>query len=226
MKITILTLFSDIFSQFRQYSIINRMVKKNNLTMEVVDLREFGKGKRKDVDDYQYGGGPGMVIRVEPIVQAIRKYQTKNTKIILLSPQGKQFTQTIAKRWSKVKHLMLICGHYEGIDERINHYVDEIISIGDYILTGGEIPAMVIIEAVGRLLDNSISRDSLACESFDDHLLDYPIYTKPIEFEGHRVPAVLLSGDHQKIQAYRKTMQIKKTKQLRPDLYNIYNKHK
>jgi tRNA (guanine37-N1)-methyltransferase len=121
---------------------------------------------------------------------------------------------------------MLICGHYEGIDERINHYVDEIISIGDYILTGGEIPAMVIIEAVGRLLDNSISRDSLACESFDDHLLDYPIYTKPIEFEGHRVPAVLLSGDHQKIQAYRKTMQIKKTKQLRPDLYNIYNKHK
>jgi tRNA (guanine37-N1)-methyltransferase len=200
MKITILTLFPEIFNDFIKTSIVKRIIAKELVEIEVVNFRDFSDDKNKRVDDYQFGGGGGMIIKLQPIVAAIKKYRTKNSKVILLSPQGKQFKQKIAQSYSKQKHLILICGHYEGFDERIENYIDEQISIGDYVLTGGEIPAMVIVESTIRLLDGAISKQSLESESFSNgNLLDYPVYTKPIDFEGHKVPDVLLSGNHKKI---------------------------
>jgi tRNA (guanine37-N1)-methyltransferase len=222
MKITVLTLFPKIFDNFLNESIIKRILQKKIAQIEIIDFREFSKENGKRVDDYQYGGGPGMVIQLQPIVDAIKKYRRANSKVILLSPQGKTFAQNEAKRLSKFKHLILVAGHYEGFDERITNYVDETISIGDYILTGGEVPAMVLIESITRLLDKAINHESLNEESFNHGLLDYPVYTKPTIFEKHKVPDVLLSGNHQKITAYRHQQQLLKTKINRPDLYKKY----
>ncbi|MDR1850859.1 MAG: tRNA (guanosine(37)-N1)-methyltransferase TrmD [Mycoplasmataceae bacterium] len=218
MKITILTLFPQLFNEFLKNSIVKNIIEKKVATIKIVNFRDYSKQKNKQVDDYQYGGGGGMVLMLQPIVGAIKANKTKNTKVILLSPQGQPFKQAKAVSLSKEKDIMLICGHYEGFDERILNYVDESISIGDYVLTGGEIPAMVISEAVVRLLENGISKKSLESESFNNNLLDYATYTKPLNFEGHKVPEVLLSGNHKKIDEFRKKEQIKKTKKIRPDL--------
>ncbi|GHU31689.1 tRNA (guanine-N(1)-)-methyltransferase [Bacilli bacterium] len=226
MKITVLTLFPKLFDNFLNESIVKRIISKKIAQIEIVDFREFSKDKTKRVDEYQYGGGPGMVIQLPPVVAAIRKYQTKGTKVILLSPQGQTYNQSKATQYAKCKHLILIAGHYEGFDERILNYVDEVISVGDYVLTGGEIPAMTIIESVIRLLDHAINNESLHEESFTNNLLDYPVYTKPLDFEGHKVPEVLLSGNHQKINEYRQQQQIKKTRTNRKDLYAKYIKEK
>jgi tRNA (guanine37-N1)-methyltransferase len=199
MNIIVLTIFPDVFKNFLTTSIIKNAIKKKTIKIRIVDFRTFSTEKHKKVDDYQYGGGPGMVLALQPIVAAIKKYKKKNSHIVLLSPQGTTFVQQKAQQLAKYEDLILIAGHYEGFDERISNYVDEIISIGDYILTGGEIPAMVIIEATTRLIDKSINKDSLECETFDNNLLDYPIYTKPINFQGYGVPDVLLSGNHSKI---------------------------
>jgi tRNA (guanine37-N1)-methyltransferase len=213
-----------MFDNFLSESIIKRIIQKKIVDIHIVDFREFSKNKTKRVDDYQFGGGPGMVIQLEPVVEAIKHYRKHNTKVILLSPQGKMFNQASAERYAKETDLIIIAGHYEGFDERITNYIDEVVSIGDYVLTGGEIPAMVIMDSVMRLLDNAINKESLKNETFSDNLLDYPTYTKPVDFHGQKVPDILLSGDHKKIETFRQQERIKKTKLNRPDLYQKYLK--
>lgn len=207
-----------------QFSIIKRAIEKKIIEVEIVDFREYSTDKGKHVDDYQYGGGAGMVLKLEPIIKALRSIDTGHK--ILLSPQGKILNQEKLFQLSKLDKIILLCGHYEGFDERINHYIDEEISIGDYILTNGEIPALIILDGVSRLLSGVIREESRLNESFTDNLLDYPVYTKPLEFEGHKVPEVLLSGNHKNIQNYRLQEKIKKTKTKRPDLYKKYQRSK
>lgn len=221
-KITILTLFPDLFENFKKYSIIKRAIEAKKIKLTIVNFRDFSKNKHKKVDDYQFGGGAGMIIALPAIVDAIKKYKAKNTSVILVSPQGKVFNQSKAKALAKSKKdLLIVCGHYEGFDARIIHYVDQIISIGDYVLTGGEVAAMVITEAVSRLLKGVITDSSLDSETFNNNLLDYDAYTRPVVYDGHKVPEVLLSGNHQKIAEFRRKNRIIKTKKYRPDLQKI-----
>ena len=218
MKIDILTLFPTMFEGFVNESIIHRAILKKAVEIHTINFRDFSKLNNKQVDDTPYGGGGGMVLRPEPLIDAIEKVKTKNSKVILLCPQGIPFKQEKAKELSHEKHLVFVCGHYEGFDERIRTFVDEEISIGDYILTGGELPAMVICDSIIRLLPGVIKNNSHENESFINHLLDYPTYTKPQEYKGLRVPDVLISGDHKKIAQWRKTEQIKKTEAKRKDI--------
>lgn len=223
MKFTVLTLFPEAFKSYLNESIIARAINQNQVLIEIVDFRNFSENKLKQVDDYQYGGGGGMVIALPAIVKAIRHYKTPHSKVYLLSPQGTVYNQSIAVELVKSnEHIILICGHYEGFDERIINYVDGLISIGDYIITGGELGAMVVLDSCIRLIEGVITSQSLTTESFSNDLLDYPVYTKPLNFEGHKVPDVLLSGNHQKIDEFRKTEQVSKTKKYRPDLYKRY----
>ncbi|XQP55504.1 MAG: tRNA (guanosine(37)-N1)-methyltransferase TrmD [Mycoplasmoidaceae bacterium] len=218
-KITILTLFPDLFENFKKFSIIKRAIENKKIKLTIVDFRKFSKNKHKKVDDYQFGGGAGMLIALPAIVSAIKKYKTKNSLVILTSPQGKLFNQAKAKALANnKKDLIIVCGHYEGFDARIINYVDQVISTGDYVLTGGEVPAMAITEAVTRLLKGVITDSSLDDETFNDNLLDYDAYTRPVNFEGHKVPSVLLSGNHKKIAEFRKHNRLAKTKKYRPDL--------
>lgn len=223
MKIDIITLFPNMFEGFLNESIEKRAIEKKLVKINTINFREFSKLNNHQVDDTPYGGGGGMVLRCEPIVDAIESVKTKDSKVILMCPQGKPFNQKKAFELKKEKHLILVCGHYEGFDERIREFVDEEISIGDYILTGGELPAMVITDSVIRLLDGVIKEESYQKESFQNNLLDYPTYTKPSEFRGLKVPDILLSGDHGKIDAWRLQMQKEKTKQKRKDLLGSEN---
>lgn len=223
MKIDILTLFPEMFDGFIKTSIIKRAIEKKLLEVNLINFREYSPLNNKQVDDTPYGGGSGMVLRCEPIFECLDNLDTKDAYIILLSPEGTKYTENDARRLSEHKHLIFICGHYEGFDERIKTRVDEVISIGDYILTGGEIPAMAIVDSVARLVPGVITNESLDSESFNDGLLDYPIYTKPAEYRGLKVPDILLSGNHKLIEEYRKVEQLKKTKKLRPDL--LEDKH-
>ena len=226
MKISILTLFPELFKDFVNTSIISHSLTKEINDIEIINFREYSKDPHKRVDDYQYGGGAGMVIGLQAIIDCLEDVKSKDSHVVLLSPQGVTYNQTIAKKFSKYKHLILICGHYEGFDERIINFVDEVISIGDYILTGGEIPAMIVADSCIRLVADTINHDSLLCESFENNLLDYPVYTKPKNFRGYKVPEVLISGNHQKIAQWRKQQQILKTKKNRTDLYKKYLKSK
>ena len=218
MRIDVLTLFPEMFNNILNESIIKRAIEKDLVKINIINFRDYSPLNNHQVDDTPYGGGAGMVLRCEPIFNAIEDIKTSDSKVILLTPEGKTYNQAIAKSYSKEKHLIIICGHYEGFDERIKTLVDEEISIGDFILTGGEIPAMLIVDSVTRLIDGVITKESLEAESFNDNLLDYPTYTKPAEYKGLKVPDVLLSGDHAKIKAYREEERIKKTKDKRPDL--------
>jgi tRNA (guanine37-N1)-methyltransferase len=214
MRIDILTLFPKMFSGPFGESIIKRAQEKKLVEINIHDLRGWGMGKRRTVDDRTYGGGVGMVLMVEPIYQALKKLKTKDCKVILLTPQGKTFSQATARRLAKEKHLILISGHYEGFDERIReHLVDEEISIGDYVLTGGELPAMVVTDAVVRLLPGVINKEEATkLESFSEkNLLEYPQYTRPENFKGWKVPKILLSGNHLEIDRWRKNEAMKKT---------------
>ncbi len=222
MKITVLTLFKDVFNEYLNSSIIKKAISKGIIEIEIVDFREYSKLKNKQVDDYQYGGGAGMVLMLDPIVETLRQKELLNTRKIILSPRGKTLNQEMLNDLKMNDHITLICGHYEGFDERITNYIDEEISIGDYILTGGELPALVIIDSITRLLDNAINKESLDCESFNNNLLDYPVYTKPFDYEGYKVPEVLLSGNHNEIKKFRQTKQEEITKNYRPDLYKKY----
>lgn len=221
MRFDVLTLFPEMFAPVEQ-SIIGRAEKNNLIELNLINFREFSKDKQKHVDDCPYGGGAGMVIKPDVIYDAYRSIVDKldyKPKLIYLTPQGKVFNQKMARELANEKHLILLCGHYEGIDQRVlDKVVDEEISIGDYVLTGGELPAMVISDSIIRLIDGVITDGSLDSESFSDNLLDYPVYTRPAEFRGMKVPEVLLSGHHENISKYRQSERIRITKENRSDL--------
>ena len=218
MKIDILTIFPEMFTGFLNSSIIKRAINNKKVEVNVHNFRDYSTDPHKCVDDYAFGGGQGMVLMPQPIFDAIEDIKTKDTKVILLTPQGKKYNQKMAYDLAKEKNLMFICGHYEGFDERIRTLADEEISIGDYVLTGGELPSMVITDSVVRLLPGVINEESHKKESFNNNLLDYPVYTRPAEFRGLKVPEVLLSGHHANIEKYRKEESLKRTKERRPDL--------
>ena len=220
MKIDILTLFPNMFDGFISESIIKRAINKGLVSINIIDFRKYSKLNNNQVDDTPYGGGGGMVLRIEPLYDAIMdvKKDSPDAKVILMTPDGVQYKQNMAVELSKESHLIFVCGHYEGFDERIRTLCDMEISIGDYVLTGGELPAMVVSDSIIRLLDGVITNTSLDSESFNDKLLDYPTYTKPQEFMGMKVPEVLMSGNHEKIKAWRNEMRLKRTQERRPDL--------
>ena len=218
MKIDILTLFPEMFDGFKSESIIKRAIEDKKVEINTCNFRDFSKNKHKKVDDTPYGGGVGMVLMCQPIFDAVESLKKKNSKVILLSPQGKKYEQKMAYDLAKEEHLIFICGHYEGFDERIKTICDEEISIGDYVLTGGELPAMVITDSIVRLIPGVIDEESHINDSFNNNLLDYPTYTKPRDYKGIKVPDVLLSGDHKKIDEWRKNKQLKITSEKRPDL--------
>jgi tRNA (guanine37-N1)-methyltransferase len=219
MKIDVLTLFPEMFAGIINQSIIKRALEKNIVEINFHNFRDYSQDLHKKVDDYPYGGGSGMVLSIIPIYNCLQKIKNDDSFIILLTPQGIKYKQDVAYDLTKKKHLILICGHYEGFDERIRSLVNMEISIGDYVLTGGEIPSMVIIDSVTRLLEGAITSDSLTKESFNNNLLDYPQYTKPQNFLGMEVPEVLLSGHHKNIDLWRTAESLKRTKLRRPDLF-------
>ena len=218
MKIDVLTLFPDMYTGIINESIISRAVKNKLVEINIHNFREYSKEKNKKVDDYGFGGGKGLVLMPQPIYDAINALKTKDTLVIMMTPQGKPYNQKKAYELSKYKHIIILCGHYEGFDERIRNFVDLEISIGDYVLTGGEIPSMVLIDSITRLIPGVIEQESHIEDSFNNNLLDYPVYTKPTDFNGMKVPDVLLSGHHENIKKWRLEQSIKKTKERRPDL--------
>ena len=218
MRIDILTLFPNMFDGFLNESIIKRAIDSNKVTINVYNIRDYSKDPHKKVDDYGFGGGRGMVLMPQPIFDAVDSLKTASSKVILMTPQGTRYNQSLAYDLSKESHLIIICGHYEGFDERIRTLADLEISIGDFVLTGGEIPSMAITDSIVRLLDGVIEKESHENDSFNNNLLDYPVYTKPQDFRGMKVPEVLLSGHHKNIAEWRLNEQIKRTKQRRSDL--------
>lgn len=226
MRFSILTLFPEMFEPILGTSILGRAMEKNLITVDIYNIRDFAKNKHKQVDDYPFGGGPGMVLTPQPVFDAIEYVCSENApwkgKCIYMSPQGKVLTQQLAGRLSREDHLLLLCGHYEGIDQRIiDTFVDEEISIGDYVLTGGELPAMVLIDCVSRLIPGVLgSRESYEKESFTDGLLEHPHYTRPQNFRGLTVPEVLLSGHHSNIERWRRQQSLLATLKKRPEMLN------
>jgi tRNA (guanine37-N1)-methyltransferase len=222
MKIDILTLFPEVFDFLYTYSIVGRAITNGIINIDITNIRDYSNNKHKKVDDYPFGGGKGMVMKPEPIAEAIKACKSEKTKVIYMSPQGAVLTQEKAKELSEESHILLLAGHYEGIDNRvIENYVDEEISIGDYVLTGGEIPIMVLIESIIRLIPGVLSsNESFEVESHYNGLLEYPQYTRPRVFEKSKVPEVLLSGDHANIEKWRKLKSFRTTLEKRPDLIN------
>ncbi|HPE15283.1 MAG TPA: tRNA (guanosine(37)-N1)-methyltransferase TrmD [Bacilli bacterium] len=220
MKIDILTLFPNMFDGIFSESIIKRAIEKKLIEINLVDFRKYSLDKHNKVDDTPFGGGSGMVLMCQPIFDAVNDLKEEDTTVILLTPDGLTFKQEMAKELSLKKHLIIICGHYEGFDDRIRTIVDLEISIGDFILTGGEVASMILTDAITRLIPGVITQESLVEESFNNNLLDYPTYTKPQNFRDLEVPEVLISGNHQEIKKYRYEEQVKRTNEKRPDLLN------
>lgn len=218
MKITVLTLFPEFFDSFVSTSIIKRALDRKLVEFETVDFRCFTLDKHNHVDDTPCGGGQGMLLSCQPIVDCIKAVRTQSSVVVMLSPQGKTFTQKVAHEFASIDHLILLCGHYEGFDERIRDYVDMEVSLGDFVLTGGEAAAMVISDAVIRLLNGVILTESHADDSFEHGLLEYPQYTRPVVYDGKRVPDVLLSGHHANIRKWRLKQSLIRTMEKRPDL--------
>lgn len=218
MKIDILSLFPEMFDGFLNTSIIKRAIDTSPVEVRIHDFREFADNKHKKVDDYPYGGGQGMVLMCQPILDCLKSLVTKDSLVILMSPQGQTLQQAYSQKLSLEKHLIIICGHYEGFDERIRDYVDVEISIGDYVLTGGELASMVVCDSVIRLLEGAIRETSHEDDSFSDGLLEYPQYTRPYEYDGTVVPDVLMSGHHENIRKWRLQQSLMKTYYKRPDL--------
>lgn len=223
MRIDILTLFPDFFEQFLKTSVIGRAIAKEIVKVNIINIRDYSQDKNKRVDDYPFGGGNGLIMKCQPIVSALNAIKTNDAKVFLLSAQGEVYKQKKAKEFTKIEHLILICGHYEGVDARILDYIDGEISIGDFILTGGEIPAMLIADSIIRLLEGSINKDSLVEESFEDNLLEYPQYSQPRNFDGKKVPDILFSGNHKAIKIWRDKQKIINTLKKRPDLFSYEN---
>jgi tRNA (guanine37-N1)-methyltransferase len=221
MKIDIITLFPDMFKGPFDESILKRAQDKGLVQIKIHNLRKWTNDKRGTVDDRPYGGGIGMVMIAEPIVKAIEEVREENSKVFLLSPRGKVWKQELAQKYSKLDHIILICGHYEGIDERVGSFIDEELSIGDYVLTGGEIPTMVVVDSIVRLIPEVLKEtEATQKESFslDTNLLEYPQYTHPEDFRGLKVPEILLSGNHAEIEKWREEKALQKTQENRPDL--------
>ena len=219
MKIDIVTIFPNMFAGPFEASILRRAQDKLLVEIKIHDLRQWAGDARGTVDDKPYGGGPGMVMMVEPIYKALQELRRDKSKVLLMTPQGKVFKQEVARELARLERVILIAGHYEGLDERVRSRVDAEISIGDYVLTGGELPAMVIVDAVARLIPGVLGKEeSLAEESFTSGLLEYPQYTRPEEFEGMKVPEILLSGNHAEIAKWRQDQAKRRTRSRRPDL--------
>lgn len=219
MKIDILTLFPNMFDGVFQESILKRAIEEEKVEINLINFRDYTLDPHKKVDDTPYGGGAGMVLTCQPIFDCVKSIRKEDSKVILMTPDGIPYKQKMAYDLSQEKHLIIICGHYEGFDERIRSICDLEISIGDYVLTGGEVPAMVLVDSITRLLPGVIKEDSHLEDSFNEnYLLDYPTYTKPRVYEGMEVPEVLLSGDHKKINEYRYNESLKRTEERRPDL--------
>lgn len=218
MKFDVLTLFPEMFEPLKS-SIIGKAIEKELIDINIINIRDFSEDKHKKVDDTPYGGGAGMVMKPDVVDRAYQSINGKNAKVIYMSPQGKPLNQEKVENLSKESHIILLCGHYEGIDQRVlDKIVDEEISIGDYVLTGGEIPAMVLIDSVSRYIEGVLNQDSIGEESFSNGLLEYPQYTRPEIFDGKSVPEILLSGHHEKIKQWRKEKSLEITKKKRPDL--------
>ncbi len=218
MKFKIVTLFPEMFENFLKTSVVGRAIEKGYIECECIDFREYSLDKHHHVDDTPYGGGAGMVLKCDIIDSCLNDIRTDKSHILLMSPQGKTYNQEIANRLAKEEEIIIVCGHYEGFDERIRDYVDEEISIGDFVLTGGEIPSMSIIDSVTRLLDGAIKKESFEDDSFYNGLLEYPQYTRPLEYKGKIVPEVLQNGNHEHIRRYRLKEALRKTYLRRPDL--------
>ena len=238
MRISVLTMFPELFGDFKKAPVIARQLKSGRLDLRVLDIKSFAPGSFRRIDDSPYGGGAGMILRCQPVVDALRAarqmYETEkgqnpakpgaesdkvdHTLTIALEPAEQPFSQQMARRFSNLDHLILICGHYEGMDARIYEYVDEVVSIGDYVLTGGELPAMVLTDAVVRLTEGALRKESTTEESFENGILEYPQYTRPVVFEGKEVPQVLLSGNHEEIRKWRSQAALERTARMRPEL--------
>ena len=218
LTITIATICPEMFGDFLRSHCVALARERALAEVEIVDIRAYAKGSFRHVDDSPYGGGPGMVLRAEPVYEAIKAHRTQGCRVIFLSPAGQVYNQKKARALAREEHILLVCGHYEGVDARILPFVDEELSLGDYILSGGEIAAMAVADSVTRLLEGNLKEGSAAEESFEDGLLEYPQYTRPPECLGQRVPDVLLSGNHAAIAAFRKEEALRVTREKRPDL--------
>jgi len=227
MRITILTLFPEMFDGFLTNSIIKRAISKNIVEVKIVNIRDYTLDKYGRVDSAPVGGGAGLIMKCQPVLDCLNANKSKDSKVVLLSPRGKTYNQAKAHDFAaNLKDLVLICGHYEGIDERVNDYVDELVSVGDYILTGGELGSMIIADSIIRLLDGAIANESTAEESFENGLLEYPQYTEPFDYNGKKIPDILYSGNHKAIEKWRKKQSLKLTKEYRKDLFDKYELNK
>ena len=218
MIIKILTIAPEEFESFVKTPLIRRSIESSLLKLEIIDMRDYVKGSFRKIDDSPYGGGAGMILRCEPVINALNANKTDKSHVVIMDPIGNKFDQNKAHEFSEKEELIIICGHFEGFDARIYDYADEIISIGDYILRGGELPSMIVCEAAMRLVEGSMKKESVNEESFENGILEYPRYTRPSEFEGKKVPEVLLSGNEKKIQEWREKEAEKLTEKYRPDL--------
>ncbi len=222
MKITILTIFPEVFDSFLKMPLVARATRKGIADIRVVDIKPYAGGSFRHIDDSPCGGGNGMILRFDTTMKALEGVKEEKSRVILLSPKGTVYSQKKARELSLEEDIVLICGHYEGVDRRVENHVDEMISIGDYVLSGGETAAGVIVDTIVRLLDGVIRDGATSDESHENVLLEYPQYTKPVEYMGERVPSVLLSGNHQKIEKWKHIEALKDTKRLRPDLFEKY----
>ncbi len=218
MKITILTIFPEMFDDFIKEPVIARAIEKEAVILEIVDIRLFAGGSFRHIDDDSYGGGTGMVMRCGPVLDALASVRTEDSYTVVLTPAGRRYTQGQAHAFAKLNHLILICGHYEGLDERILDHADGVFTIGDYVLTGGELPAKVVCDSVIRLLPGVLRDQATVEESFEQGILEYPQYTKPANWNGEKVPEVLLSGNHERIRQWRQQEALRITRERRPDL--------
>ena len=223
MRIKILTLFPEMFDGFLTNSIIKRAISKNIVQIEIINIRDYTKDKYGRVDSSPVGGGAGLIMKCQPVLDCLKAYQNKDSYKVLLSPRGSKYSQQKAHFLAQKSEIIILCGHYEGVDERVNSHFDEMISIGDYILTGGEIASMAISDSIIRLLDGAIAGESILEESFENGLLEYPQYTEPTVYEDEKIPDILYSGNHEAINKWRQKQSLKLTKEYRKDLYEKYN---